>query len=333
MSATRVAVCLSVLAATCAAALANASSPAERGKIAFQRYLLQDKPLQANIVVANADGTGERTITHAPRGFIDGEPDWSRDGKRIVFQRGPSVDGPWTLWTVNADGSGARRLSPAHRRCLDESSPALSPDGKHIAFECHDHTNQGELFSIVVMDADGGHRRVAVRGSSAAGVGRPQFSPDGRRLDFDRQNIKAKPTNGHATFVANIDGTGLRRLTPWALRAGDHPDWSPNGRLILVRSAANGPDFYNPGNLFVVRPDGTGLRRLTRFRAIVQLLQNGSFSPDGTSIVFATTHGATTTSTSSLPDVFTMRLDGTQVVRVTGKRNWDGSPDWAPAGR
>src|SRR5207244_97220 len=176
-------------AAASSAVAGHATAPAGNGPIAFQRYLFQDQPLQADIFIANAHGSGERRITRAPRGRIDDQPEWSADGKR--------------LW-------------------------------------------------------------------------------------FERQNIKAKPMNGHATFVVNLDGTGLHRVTPWNLRAGDHPDWSPDGALILVRSNANGPDFKHQGNLFVVRSDGTGLRRLTSFDAHVQLLQNGSFSPDGKSVVFAT---------------------------------------------
>jgi Tol biopolymer transport system component len=327
----RIAPTIALLGIGAAAAVAGAglaTPPAKNGLIAFQRYLFQDHPLQADIFVANADGSGERRITRAPLGRIDGEPDWSADGKRIVFQRGPSVDGPWTLWTVNADGGGARRLSPARGRCLDESSPSFSPDGAQIAFECHRHTSHGELFSIVVMDSNGGNRRVVVPGSKLAGTGRPQFSPDGKRLVFEHQNIEAKPKNGHATFVVNLDGTDLRRVTPWRLRAGDHPDWSPDGTLILVRSNANGPDFYRQGKLFVVRPDGTGLRRLTSFGARVQLLQNGSFSPDGKSVVFATTARATSTRKANLPDVFTMSLGGSRMRPVTREKNWDGSPDW-----
>jgi len=319
---------LGIGAAAASAVPGHATTPARNGPIAFQRYLFQNHPLQADIFIANADGSGERRITRAPRGRIDDQPDWSADGKRIVFQRGPSVDGPWTLWTVSSDGSGAKRLSPARGRCLDESSPSFSPDGSQIAFECHRHTSHGEHFSIVVMNSDGGNRRVVVPGSNLAGAGRPQFSPDGKHLVFERQNIKAKPKNGHATFVVNLDGTGLRRVTPWNLRAGDHPDWSPDGTLILVRSNANGPDFNHQGNLFVVRPDGTGLRRLTSFGAHVQLLQNGSFSPDGKSVVFATTAQATATRNSKLPDIFAMSLGGTGKRPVTREKNWNGSPDW-----
>lgn len=323
------AIALLGIGATAASAEAgHATTPARNGSIAFQRYVFQDHPLQADLFIANADGSGERRLTRAPRGRIDDQPDWSADGKRIVFQRGPSVDGPWTLWTVSSDGRGAKQLSPVRGRCLDESSPSFSPDGSQIAFECHRHGSHGELFSILVMNSDGGNRRVVVPASDLAGSGRPQFSPDGKRLVFERQNIKAKPKYGHATFVVNLDGTDLRRVTPWNLRAGDHPDWSPDGTLILVRSSAKGPDFGRQGDLFVVRPDGTGLRRLTSFGARVQLLQNGSFSPDGKSVVFATTKGATTTGHSILPDVFTISLDGTGITPVTREKNWDGSPDW-----
>jgi Tol biopolymer transport system component len=330
-----IAVTTALLAITAGAAVAGAgraTPPDRNGQIAFQRYLFQDHPLQADIFVANADGSGERRVTRAPHGLIDGEPDWSPDGERIVFQRCVTVDGPCTIWSVNANRTGARRLTPrGAKKCVDETSPAFAPDGKTIAFECLTRRRGQLIFSVVVMDRNGGNRRVVVHGTSGAGVGRPQFSPDGRRLVFEHQNINAKPKNGHATYVVNLDGTGMRRVTPWSLRAGDHPDWSPDGSLILVRSLANGPDFSHQGNLYTVRPDGSGLRQLTHVGPRVNLLQNGSFSPDGTAIVFATTKGSIKRNRSNLPDVFTVGVDATGLRPVTRSRNWDGSPDWGPA--
>jgi Tol biopolymer transport system component len=270
-------------------------------------------------------------VTRAPHALIDGEPDWSPDGRRLAFQRCLTVDGPCTIWSINADRTGARRLTPrGAKKCSDETSPAFAPDGEMIAFECMTRRHGQLTFSLVAMDRDGGNRHVVVRGTSGAGVGRPQFSPDGTRLVFEHQNITAKPKNGHATYVVSLDGTGMRRVTPWSLRAGDHPDWSPDGSLILVRSLSNGPDFLHQGNLYTVRPDGSGLRQVTNFGPRVNLLQNGSFSPDGAVIVFATTSGSIKTRDSNLPDVFTVGLDGTGLRPVTRSRNWEGSPDWGP---
>ena len=83
-------------------------------------------------------------------------------------------------------------------------------------------------------------------------------------------------------------------------------------------------------NLFTVRPDGTGIRQLTYFGGKTNLL-NGSFSPDGESIVFATVVGATNPPGAGLDDVFVMSADGTDIRPVTRARNWDGAPDWGPS--
>lgn len=311
-----------------AVALAEAATPGADGHIAFQRFLLQDKPLQADIWVANPDGSGERRITRAPRGLIDGDPDWSRDGQRVAFQRCVSLDGPCTIWSVNADGSNPRRLDPKKAHCLNTESPAWSPSGEQVAFECKTRSDSGDIYSIAVINSDGSGVHFAVRGSAAVGFGEPQFSPNGSQLVLDRRSFAGATKIG--TYVVNVDGTGLRRITPWSLRAGDHPDWSPDGKLILVRSSSYGAAASPQGNLFTVHPDGTALRRLTRFTQSVSVLQNGSFSPDGRSIVFATTEGAVKKSGSNLPDVFAMSLDGTGMRAVTRSKNWDGAPDWGP---
>jgi hypothetical protein len=45
---------------------------------------------------------------------------------------------------------------------------------------------------------------------------------------------------------------------------------------------------------------------------------------------FCTTDHATRSKRSDLPDVFTIRIDGTHIKPVTRNKNWDGSPDWGP---
>ena len=81
------------------------------------------------------------------------------------------------------------------------------------------------------------------------------------------------------------------------VRAGDDPDWSPNGKRILFRSHLAGGSSPSSTS---IRPDGSGLRQITHVEEGTQLL-SASFSPDGRSITFAMT------GEGGEPDVFVMR--------------------------
>ena len=107
------------------------------------------------IYTVNADGTHLARIAAAGAGA--GEPAWSPDGTKLLYVNSShnyAANGAETtqLWTINADGSGNRRIYQ-----LATSGrwppPFWSPDGKHIAVA----TNAG----VYVMNADGsGVRRV-----------------------------------------------------------------------------------------------------------------------------------------------------------------------------
>jgi Tol biopolymer transport system component len=305
------------VAAVCAgfvATLSHATAPGTNGLIAFQRFRLHDAPFQAEIFTVKSDGSGERKVTHVAAGTVDGEPDWAPDGSRIVFQR--CGGSPCHIWSVRPDGSGLKRLSlscprgSAPPRCVDDSSPVYSPDGRRIAFV---RSRGPKSNGVVVAEAN-------LRNAHPVGPGwEPGWSPDGKQLVFTW-----KPGNRSAIYVSNADGSGRHRVTPFRLRAGDHPDWSPDGTRILFNT---GPT--NRWNLFTIRPDGTGLRQLTHFKGVTKVV-NGSFSPDGESIVFSTVVGAVNPPGARLDDVFVMSADGTDIRPITRARNWDGSPDWGP---
>jgi len=320
-------------------ATAHATAPGKNGPIAFVRYRQSDKPLWAEIWVIDPDGTGERKVSHAPRGYLDLEPDWAPDGSRIVFDRCAPNAGRCALWSVKRDGSGEKMLSPLCRQssCVDDSSPSYSPDGHELAFSRFG----GGKDSIVVADTRLHHPRKVFsfgRVPGAPSVVDPAWSPDGRRLAFvvsNENGTRFKPVNGVAVYVVNVDGRGLRRLTPWKLRAGtdDGIDWSPDGMRLLFRTKPS-RRTNSGGNLYTIRPDGTGLRQLTHFAphdSQPGALRAGSYSPDGSSICFATYHGAVESRPAfGHPDVFVMSADGTDVRPVTRAPNWESDPDWGP---
>jgi TolB protein len=316
-----------LVVAVCASpTVAPATPPGENGSIVFRRYLGPDRTKGA-IFVAAADGTRERQLTRPPAGFSDDYPDFAGDGSFIACQRcGETSCG---IYTVRPDGTGLKRIDRGCRgmqvppKCIDHSYPAISPDGKRLAF----HRAFGRISNdgidhagIYVMRLDGSHvRRVSLPPTRTAYDDQPQWSPDGKRIVFQRRNASARPRGRRAVFVVNADGTRLRRLTPWRMNAGDGPDWSPDGSRILFRSPDDG-SFLN-SNLYTIRPDGKDLTRVTNVPPTTTLY-SASWSPDGASITLGMM------GVEGEADVYTMRADGTGVTPLTRTRQWDSAPDW-----
>ena len=127
--------------------------------------------------LVNVDGSNLRTLLDD--GGFASYPKWSPDGQKILYVMDAGyVETCFGLWTVNADGSGARQLGgpgvgPLGRPtgwCVGETLndglwPAWSPDGSEIAF-----TAMGP--SIHVVRADGSDRRLRVPAPAALRTGR-----------------------------------------------------------------------------------------------------------------------------------------------------------------
>lgn len=157
-----------------------------------------------------------------PRNGFDWHPDWSGDGKKIVFcsDRASIWDtqGVYDIYTMNPDGSEVTRLTDSN---VHKSSPKWSPDGEKIAFNGGGDANIS--CSIYVMNADGSDL-FQVTHNLSQNSHNPTWSPDGTRLAFVSDH-----DGNSEIYVINIDGTGLKRLTNDP-RADKFPAWS-RGKL------------------------------------------------------------------------------------------------------
>lgn len=108
------------------------------------------------------------------------------------------------------------------------------------------------------------------------------------------------------------DGSAQRRLTKQTMLPESSPAWSPGGRRLLFRT---------PQGLFVVNPDGSGRVRVARYAT------QGAWSPDARRLVIV---GKSSRRWCS--DLYTMRVNGTDVRRVTATRACEASPAWSPDG-
>lgn len=104
-----------------------------------------------SIYTINSDGTSLKRLTSTFTNDV--YPEFSPDGRKIVFESGSGVGGSGRIVMINADGSGRRQIS----RDTDDREPTFSPDGRQVAFVSSDAGRSG----IFRMNLDGS-RRVAI---------------------------------------------------------------------------------------------------------------------------------------------------------------------------
>jgi Tol biopolymer transport system component len=302
---------------------AHATFPGKPGPIAFQRFVNPQDEESSQIFSVARPGAKARKLTSGGNGF---NPDYSPDGRRIVFERRFGGMSPDSLFTMGSDGSSQTRLPTTCTAptCLGDSAPAWSPDGNQLVFERAFGPivkDNAAGLDLVTANADGSNEQVILHYRSLEAQGQEphdaQWSPDGTRIAVTILNTKAKPRNASAIYVLDADGSDLHRVTPIRLNAGN-PDWSPDGKRIVFNSSFEGQSAVE---IYTVRPDGSGLKRVRK-----EPKKSFSFepvwSPNGTRIAFA--HATTTTP----PHIWTMKRSGKGLKQVTRGPKPDVRPDW-----
>jgi TolB protein len=300
------------LVAAVAAFGASATAPGTNGRMVFTA---QVGP-HTQLFTIEPDGSGVKQVTRFRDGSDALNGNWSPDGSRIAFER----DFPYpraAVYTMNADGGDLRLLTPKAppKTYLYDAIPAYSPDGKQLIFArniAYTRENNGprDHTELWTMNVNGGsvHRVTPIlpTGPNADHFpDHPQFAPDGRRIVYVQ-----KLGRQSAAFVINLDGTGLRQLTPWRLGVNDRIDWSPDGSAIVFSNAHDDARGI-VSNVYTIRPDGTGLEQITHERKGSRISDKAcSWSPDGKQIMFVRDTGPT----SSL---FVMNADGSDIKQLT----------------
>lgn len=284
------------------AALADATAPASRASSVPTR-------LQATSAIyeIRSDGSGRRRV--GGEGAISFA--LSKDGSKLAFLRSEPQAAAWSLWIVNRDGSGERRVVAAdvENPILAEFPLAWSPTGDALAFTVFDTAacppgSRCYQTRAVIVDARDGHRV-----DDFAGAESLNWSPDGRRMawacDTDPDPYGEREavcfTLNRGGPVQRVDGGGIVYRPLWA-RGGDRIAFTEQGTLrVLDVRRRSIRTLANPASSI----DGA----LT-------------WSPDGRRLAYATAAG----------ELFTVAAIGGRPRRV-GRFSDVSSPVWSPGGR
>lgn len=182
----------------------------------------------------------------------DGHPEWSFDGRYIVFySRRNHPEGKATLWIMEAGGSHPRQITSLQPGDISHLDPSWGPDGQWLAFVNYREEGGHRFSRVEKIRIDGTQRTVISSGeklvkSSATGKEEPLgdldsiHSPDGAMIWSAR-----RLPDGQIHLFAFSAGTYYGGKAETDMNWPVHPDaverspqFSPDGRrIVLTRSS------------------------------------------------------------------------------------------------
>ncbi len=204
------------------------------------------------------------------------------------------------LHVFEPDGARALTAGP------DDREPALSPDGRTLAF-----VSGGEKTHLAILPLDGS-APVRTVGAACDAIADPAWSPDGRRIAFTAlaplepaaASIFRDPASGaihvragafkddargvldgrvRALFVVDLASSAVRRLATCADDVAS-PAWSPDGTSLAFARRASGRRARMRGTIGVVDVATGSVRTITPGDGPAYA---PAFAPDGRTIAFA----------------------------------------------
>ncbi len=263
--------------------------------------------------------TGETHPIPLPSGALSESVSWFPDSAHLIVVLTGLAPSP-SLWEISTLGGSPRKLQDNAR------SPAVSPDGKQIAFI----TGQSMHNQIWLMAADGEQLRKLI-GDEGDFFASLSWSPDATRIGYIRGRLSnAFGVNGAIEFVDVRDQhvNSLLHLASagWFSAMSGPLAWAQDGRLIYA--LAEPPPRQLDSNLWSVsvdpggHPSSTPLR-LTNDHGSVSSI---SISGDGKRIAYL--------KGLPQPDVYIAKTEGastiSEPVRLTLDDRQDLPFDWTP---
>jgi Tol biopolymer transport system component len=245
---------------------------------------------------------------------------WSADSRFVVVTDSPGEGKPDALFVVSVETGEKRRLTNPQAPVLSDMSPAISPDGRSLAFLRRTSWGSGELNLLPLgsgLTAAGEPVRLT---PAELRADHPAWMPDGNEIVFSSKGSLWRvpvPGGGAPTRIPYVGEDGLMP----AISAGQP---GRPARLVYVRSFA---DF----NFWRIETAAPGMPALSA--PVVAAISSTKpeyhivISPDGRRVAFGS-------SRSGDSEIWVSDLDGMNAVQLTSMRAQETMcPSWSPDGQ
>ncbi len=287
----------------------------------------------------------------ADRMYVTGM-DWSSEGdlvfsafessfKHYDLNPGESRVAPEEqLYTVTSDGNAIQELNVPGFSLIGNSSPSVSPDGSHLAFNgCSQETFK---CGVVVANSDGSEPlMVYTHVGPLRHDATSSFDAAGARILFAASTFSgpSDEKQDHQLYSVKLNGSGLRQVTdisttycvvegPCGLLRGLFQ--SEFASRAAAEPNAESLALENLSSIYLL-PSGAEKIDLGEMEAIATNANSPAYSPDSSQIAYSADP-----STPGGPGIYLMNADGSnkeQLVRTAAKHEYRGiAPAFSPDG-
>ncbi len=263
----------------------------------------------AELILIPSIGGPERRIGAVEKSYCPEQRiSWFPDNRHLALWDRPNQQAPWSIFRVSLDTGERTLLTRPPKSASGDRYPAVSPDGRTLAFSRSESAREQSVYLLHLTDAlepEGPARKLT--GDEYAWD--PAWSGDGAEIIYtegfnEDSRLRSIPARGGVSSPIQEAGSG------------SYPVVSRSGRrLAFVQSSS----FSNIWRASL--PDGADKRPVIRSTRRDLTPQ---YSPDGERITFSS-------SRTGYREIWVCDRDGSNALQVTELRSpMSSAPHWSP---